>query len=244
MDSQTPSSKPSLRPILIAGASFVAITLLLTLGIQAIGIERLRNAVESTGPLAPVAYVLIRALTNVIAPLNSGPLGFSAGIMFGLWQGALLSLIGEVLGCSVNFWIARKLGRPIVARFVGKGGVGRVEGIYQQVGKPMTLLYARLFLFAIYDLVSYAAGLTSISFRWFFIITLVGGIIPNVIAPAIGANLTGDLGQLVVMYAALAILCIVAFVVYRGLRRVLKLDRTLNTIQAASDDRSDATAIR
>ncbi len=218
------ADRGSIKKIVAAVVVFIALTVALTLGIEAIGVDRLRALVVDAGPLAPVIYVFVRALTYVIAPLSSGPLGFSAGILFGLVPGTVLTLLGEGIGGSINFWIARRFGRPIILRFVGSDGMSRVERWYVQAGNPWMLAYARLFLFSVYDFISYAAGLTSLRYRQYLIVTVVAGILPAALWVGIGASITGDFGQLLTMYGLLAIVAIVAFIVYGRLRHLVKVD--------------------
>lgn len=212
----------SWRGAAAAGASFALMTLGLTLLLQGIGLERLQSAIVQAGPLAPILYILIRAATFIAAPLSSGPIQFAAGVLFGLIPGTLYSLLGEVLGGTANFWIARLLGRPVVARLVGQSGMERIEGLYQRVGEAWTLVYARLFFFAFYDFVSYAAGLTPIRYRTFVLITAIAGIIPTFAAVAIGTTLTGQNNGMVLLYAALGVLCAVPLVFYNRIRRWFK----------------------
>ncbi|MFO7320703.1 MAG: VTT domain-containing protein [Chloroflexota bacterium] len=215
------SERVSVRTVAIAAISFVAITIALTVVIEAVGADRLRALVESAGPWAPLAYVLVRALTFVIAPLSSGPLGFTAGIMFGLWPGLVLTLIAEVVGGSINFWIARKLGQPVIRRIIGQEGSDRIERFYEYASSPWMLVYARLFFFSVYDFISYAAGLTTIRYRHYVVITVVAGIVPAGIAVGIGASLTGDPARLVILYLVLALISAVTLLLYGRVRRLL-----------------------
>ncbi|MBI5666831.1 MAG: TVP38/TMEM64 family protein [Chloroflexi bacterium] len=216
----------SWRGLALAVLSFIGITLALTVGIQLVGLERLQRTIVDAGPVAPLVYILLRASTFIAAPLSSGPIQFAAGILFGLWPGTIYSLIGEVIGGSANFWIARLLGRPVVARLIGPDGMARVEKFYRQVGEAWTLVYARLFLFAIYDFISYAAGFTPMKYRQYVLITVLVGIVPTFAAVAVGTTLTGDSGQLIALYAALGLLCVIPLLFYRRIRRLLKLDTT------------------
>lgn len=221
------SDKISWQALALAALSFVGITLALTVGIQAVGLERLQQVIVEAGPAAPLVYIAVRASTYIAAPLSSGPIQFAAGVLFGLWPGTIYSIIGEVVGGSANFWIARLLGRPVVRRLVGQSGMARVEKFYRQVGEAWTLAFARLFLFAIYDFISYAAGFTPMKYRQYVLITALVGIAPTFAAVAVGTTLTGDTGQLIALYAALGLLCVIPLVFYRRIRRLLKLDATI-----------------
>lgn len=216
--------KLSWRGIILAAVSFVAITIILTAAIEIIGTEPIQAAVEKAGPFAPAVYILLRVTSYVIAPLSTGPIQFAAGVLFGLWPGTLYSLLGEVIGGSINFWIARRLGRPVVARLAGQGGMAKIENFYHQIGEAWTLVYARLFLFAIYDFVSYAAGFTPVKYRHYLLITATAGFFPTFIAVAVGSTLTsGDYRQLLTLYVALAVLAVIPLVFYRHIRRRLKV---------------------
>ncbi|NWF68871.1 MAG: TVP38/TMEM64 family protein [Chloroflexi bacterium] len=217
--------KISLKALLPALLSFIAITLLLTVAVSAIGLERLREIIAGAGLLAPLLYIAVRALTFVAAPLNSGPLQFAAGILFGFVPGTLLSLIGEIIGGSLNFWIARKLGRPVVQRLAGADGMQRIDRFYHRVGEVWTLVYARLFFFAFYDFVSYAAGLTPLKYRQYLLVTAIAGILPTAAAVGIGTTITGDSSQLIFLYAALGVLCVIPLLFYPHIRRWFGTDK-------------------
>ena len=57
-----------------------------------------------------VLYPLLYGLCNVLL-LPAGVLAIGSGLMFGLWWGTLINIIGNVCGAAVAFFISRKLGR-------------------------------------------------------------------------------------------------------------------------------------
>lgn len=81
MTSPTPSpaSKSSWGGILIAVAAFVPVTGGLIYLMSTVGTERLQAMVKDAGPLAPLVYMLLRALNYVFAPLTTGPIQFASG---------------------------------------------------------------------------------------------------------------------------------------------------------------------
>lgn len=211
----------SVRAVAAAALTFAAMTIGLTVLIQAIGLERLQQAITDAGPLAPLLYILVRAATFIAAPLSSGPIQFAAGALFGPWWGTIYSLVGETLGGSANFWIARLLGRPVVRRFVGEGGMARIDGLYTRIGQAWSLVYARLFFFAFYDFVSYAAGFTPLRYLTYFLVTAIVGILPTGAAVLVGTTLTGENTGLIALYAALGLLSIIPLVFYPRVQRWL-----------------------
>jgi uncharacterized membrane protein YdjX (TVP38/TMEM64 family) len=215
--------KTSRRALIFGAVAFLALTAVLIVGIQAIGLDNIRSTIEQAGPLAPLMYILVKMLTYVFAPLSSGPIQLSAGILFGLWQGTFYTLIGEVVGGSISFLIARKLGRPIVKRLVGDDGLQRVDSFYETVGEWRSLLYARLFLFSIYDFISYAAGFTRIKFSTYVVISTVAGFLPTFVFVLFGTMLTGEQDKLFFIYALIGIICVVPLLMHKRIRRRLKI---------------------
>lgn len=224
--------KQSWRAMIFGAAAFILLTVGLMVGIQVIGLERIRHTIEEAGPLAPLLFIFVKMLTYVFAPLSSGPIQLSAGILFGLVPGTLYTLVGEVLGGSISFLIARRFGRPIVRRFVGEAGLKRVDGFYETVGEWRSLLYARLFLFSIYDFISYAAGFTPLRLRTYVIVSTVAGFFPTFAAVALGTALTENSGGLILVYALVGIACVVPLLMHKRIRRWLKMDTPRNVTES------------
>jgi uncharacterized membrane protein YdjX (TVP38/TMEM64 family) len=169
-------------------AVFVACGIGFFVFVQAVGPELLRDAVASTGPLAPIAYVLLKACTVVVTPLSGTPLRLTAGALFGFWDGVLLSVVGSVLGGSANFWIARRFGRGAVARLLGPGALARVEPMLNRVADWRALALARVVLAPLWDVLSYGLGLTKLRFRTYLAVAIVGDLIPSMILVGFGSS--------------------------------------------------------
>ncbi len=214
-----------LRALIPGLIGFVVVTGALIIALHTVGLERLRALIESAGPLAPLAYILVKMITYVIAPLSSGPIQLSAGILFGLAPGVIYTLVGEVIGGSINFWLARRFGRPVVERLVGKDDMPRVDRYVSQIVDWKTLLYARLFLFALYDFISYAVGFSKLRFRSYVIISTLAGLIPTTIAVLLGTTLTEERSGLVLIYVLVGVASIVPLIFQKRIRHWLKLDR-------------------
>ncbi len=192
---------------IIAGVMFIIVTGGLIYAMNTLGTERLQQIVRDAGPLAPLAYILLRAATYVFAPLTTGPIQIASGALFGVWEGIALSVIGETLGGSINFWIGRKFGRPVALRLAGEEGLKKAEVYYQLVTDWRGLAVARLVLFAIWDFLSYVIGFTPAKFVHYLLVSLIVGAIPTAAAVFLGSQLGGD--NQVLLAAGLIVLCIV-----------------------------------
>ena len=156
--------------------------------VQAVGPERLRDTVAATGPLAPIAYVLLKAVTVVLTPISGSPLRLTAGALFGFWDGVALSVLGGVLGGSANFWIARRFGRGVVERLLGPAALARVEPMLGRLASWRALALARVVLAPLWDVLSYGVGLTKLRFRTYLAVAIVGDLVPTMILVGLGSS--------------------------------------------------------
>lgn len=147
-----------------------------TLGIIAlvsffIGMDTLKEWVLSTGPFAPLAFILLKASTVIIAPLSGGPLYPIVGAFFGFWPGILYVAIGDFLGYTGAFWISRIFGFPIVERMIAKGEHTLLKKIVAHAGTEKGFFHMILTFFAMPELICYGTGLSRFPY-WKFIAIL------------------------------------------------------------------------
>ncbi len=121
-------------------------------------------------------FILAKALTYVLPPLSGGPLILIAGALFGFVPGVIYALAGDVLGGTINFWIARIIGRPAVQKISGKKALKEIDNFVHKLGDWKALLAARVVLSSLYDYISYAAGFSNLKYKTYFWVTLIGGI--------------------------------------------------------------------
>jgi uncharacterized membrane protein YdjX (TVP38/TMEM64 family) len=210
----------AVRPLLFAGAGFLLVTGLMLVGINLIGMEAISGFIEGAGIWAPLAFIAIKMATYVFAPLTSGPIQLSAGVLFGFIPGAIYTLIGEVLGGCIAFLLSRRYGKRVVRRLVGEEGLVKVEGFVEQIVDWRTLTYARLFLFSLYDFISYAVGFSKLRFTTYVLVSTFIGIIPTLAASYLGTLMAEDAASLFEVYALLAALCVIPLLFQRQIRRI------------------------
>lgn len=138
--------------------------------------ENIRLFLDRVGLWGPTIFILLMLTTNVIAPLSGTPLMFAGFYAFGS-NVVFLTMFADFISSITNFWIARRWGRSFVKKFVGRGNVEKIDKLTQHHGLA-ALLLLRIFQGGIGDFISYAAGLTSIQFTPYLIIS-VAGMIPR-----------------------------------------------------------------
>lgn len=156
-----------------------------------------RGYILSFGIWAPVVSFLLMLLQSVIAPLPAFIITFANAGIFGWIKGAILSWSSAMAGAALCFYIARLLGRNVVEKLTSRTALKKIDEFFEQYGK-YGILIARLLPFISFDLVSYAAGLTSMRFLEFFIATGIGQLPATMIYSYIGGMLTGTAKTFVV----------------------------------------------
>ena len=155
-----------------------------------------REFVASYGGYAALISFLLMIFQSVAAPLPAFLLTFANASLFGWWQGAILSWTSAMAGAAVCFAIARVLGRDAAERLTSRSGLRQIDTFFERYGKN-TVLICRLLPFMSFDIVSYAAGLTSMSFGAFFIATGIGQLQATLVYSYVGGMLTGGAKLLV-----------------------------------------------
>lgn len=221
--SEQAQSEMSTRSLLIGGAMFLALLTGLYALVESIGIDELQTSIATAGAWGPLIFIGIKALTFTFAPLSAGPIQFASGILFGVLPGTLYSVLGELLGGTINVIIARVFGRRLVRRFIGAAAMARVDGFYERhLNDWKSLLAARVLLFSVYDFISYAVGFSQIRLSVYMLVSFVGGIAPTLLFVLVGSQAAQNQNVLLAFYL-LAAAAFFAFVLFRKpLSRLMK----------------------
>lgn len=134
--------------------------------------EALKRYLRSVGPLAPFVIIILTALETVIAPLPGGILPVVSGLLFGLPQGIIYPVAGNIIGASLAFWIGRRLGKTVVMRLVSQR---ELERFTSMIHKRQGIFWSFYFLpiFPV-DVLTFAISLSEIPYRKFLIISAIG----------------------------------------------------------------------
>ena len=149
-----------------------------------------KDFIASWGAYAAVISFGLMIFQSIAAPLPAFLITFANANLFGWWQGAILSWTSAMAGAALCFYIARVLGRDVAEKFTSKAGLKQVDAFFEKYGKS-TILVCRLLPFVSFDLVSYGAGLTSMSFGSFFLATGIGQLPATIVYSYVGGMLTG-----------------------------------------------------
>jgi uncharacterized membrane protein YdjX (TVP38/TMEM64 family) len=183
----------------LVGGLFIAVTL--SGGLSS---ERVRDAVDDAGVLAPLVFIIVSAALTVA--LFPGPLlAGASGLLFGTALGTPTAIVAATLGASLAFSISRRFGAGAVDELSGR----RMRVVQEWIAARgfLAVLYARILPAMPYSLVNYAAGLTRVRLAVFAAATAIG-CAPRAFAyVALGGNLD-DLGspEAIVAFAVLVVM--------------------------------------
>ena len=179
--------------------------------LSSLGVEGVVEYIRGYGAYAAIISFLLMVLQSIIAPIPAFVITLSNAVIFGWVKGAILSWSSAMVGASMCFYISRILGRDVVEKLNSKGALKNIDVFFEKYGN-YAVLVARLLPFISFDLVSYAAGLTSMNFASFFIATGIGQLPATIVYSYVGGTLTGGAKALMMGLLILFSLSIIIFV--------------------------------
>ncbi|MHB1250234.1 MAG: TVP38/TMEM64 family protein [Polaromonas sp.] len=162
----------------------------------------LRERITQWGAWGPLLVIGLMVLAILVSPIPSAPIAIAAGAAYGHVWGTVYILLGAEIGALAAFGLARWLGGETMRRWFGdRLSVGLLGSQNTLMG---IVLVSRLLPFISFDIVSYAAGLTVLSF-WRFALATLAGIVPaSFLLAHFGSEMiTGESGR--IMGSALAL---------------------------------------
>jgi uncharacterized membrane protein YdjX (TVP38/TMEM64 family)/predicted nucleotide-binding protein (sugar kinase/HSP70/actin superfamily) len=213
-----------MRNLVIILAIIIISTLLVAGGV--IDLSRftpgqVRNYAKAHPVAASVWFIVVVALKPLFTVL---PLGLSvvAGVAFGVFVGTVYVAVGACFSSVLGFYLTRIGGREIVRKRLGR----RLLKIDMTIGRSGWRLIAVLRLFnAPWDVVSYAAGLSSLGAGQYMLGTMVGVLPASFVLVYFGSSLN-NLTSWQFPVACLLIV-LTAAIVYDWKRRVGGLEELM-----------------
>ena len=145
------------------------------------------------GNWAPALFIALYVLAAItLAPAFL--LTFSAGAVFGLWRGTLLTYVAAVLGASAVYAVAAPLARSRLLRWVDRDP--RVAATRRAVARDSAwiMFLLRLSPLVPYNLLNYGLSLSGVGFRDYLLSSV--GMIPAIIMYAYYGKVVGDVTRI------------------------------------------------
>jgi uncharacterized membrane protein YdjX (TVP38/TMEM64 family) len=173
----------------------------------------LREFIMGLGMAGPLAIVALMIVAILVSPIPSAPIALAAGALYGHTWGTGYIALGAEIGALAAFGLARLLGRDALQRWLGS----RLPNVRlgSQNGLMAIVFISRLLPFISFDVVSYVAGFTTLTW-WRFALATLAGILPaSFLLAHFGEEMaTGELDRILYAVLALGVLTLVPLAVH------------------------------
>lgn len=135
--------------------------------------DQILGLIESYPHYTGVIVAALRFLAVVVAPIPGGPVSLASVAVLPWYEAMIWNFLGASIGAITAFSIARKFREPAVERFASLEKVHQWQDRISQKKQFWSFIGLRLVSLVAFDFVSYAAGLSKITFRTFIIAILI-----------------------------------------------------------------------
>ena len=179
------------------------------------GLERVVEDVQNAGVGGVFMLLGFQFLQIVVAFIPGEVVQIAAGMMYGPWGGALIVLVGCIVSSAFIFVVVHKLGAPFVRAMIPEKWMGKLEKFEQSEKLDVMVFVLFLIPGLPKDVFTYLVPLTNMGLRDFLFLANVGRI-PGILISTFGAAglIEGDYTQSIVLFAAAAVIAVVALVMH------------------------------
>ena len=131
------------------------------------------NFIGSFGDLSWLVYISIIIIEVILAPMPGFVLASASGIIFSPFFGGFFTLIGNIIGASIAYFLARRYAGFYFIRLINDKKLTSFKKYSEKYG-PLVLFILRLNPITSSDIFSYLAGVINMSYKKFIISTTLG----------------------------------------------------------------------
>lgn len=168
---------------------------------------------KSFGPWAVIISIIVMIVQTIATPVPLFLVAGANGFIFGVSWGIIITMAGALLGSSIAFYLARFTARDHFAHYLTKyvphiGSMSRLNCVKM-------IFLARLVPVLPSSVVSYAAGLSKVSFAGFFLASVFGKLPEIVVYTILGHSLEKAEG----LTTKITVLLVLASLLFFSLQR-------------------------
>lgn len=124
-------------------------------------------------------FLIVMMLQGIIAPIPSEVVLIASGMIYGLFVGSIMGVIGSMAAGLLCYYISVKGGRPMAEKFIGEKSIELIDDLLEKYGSPIIFI-GRVIPFIPFDPISFASGVLEIDAKKYSLATFVG-VVPRVI---------------------------------------------------------------
>lgn len=149
--------------------------------------EALRKLISGWGTWAWLGIILLQALQIVFAPMPGSLLSFAGGYVLGVWPAIIWLMLGVLIGSTIDFLLARLLGRRLLRHLVPAEKLARLDSMIIHRGTFYIFLLL-LIPNPLGDWIYYLAGLSPLPLPVFLVFVLIARFPSNLIEAILGSS--------------------------------------------------------
>lgn len=185
------------KKILLIGAIIFLIILCIlgfTVGKKVVSLvknpKEFRLMIKSMGVWGKFIMIGMSAFQIIVAVIPGEPIEIASGYAFGWFFGAIYCLIGTIIGQMIVFIFAKKYGMDFVKIFLSESKLKKMKFLKDNKKIYLSTFFIFLIPGTPKDVLSYAAGVTTIKLIPFLLISGIARI-PSVVSSTIGGSYLG-----------------------------------------------------
>lgn len=149
----------------------------------------LKELIISYGGYSLLVFIILQIFQVIIFIIPGEVVQIAGGYIYGAFFGAVISMLGILLGSTCAFFLANKLGKKHVLKLVSKKHIKFLDKIIEYGGNKRIILALHLIPGVPKDILGYICGITNVRFKDFIIFSTLGRIPGIVLSTVFGANL-------------------------------------------------------
>lgn len=151
-------------------------------------LEDFKGYIEGLGNKAYIVFFLLQLASIIIAPIPSNVSAVAGSIVFGMWESFIITTLAIISGSAIVFFLSRICGKAFVERFVSDKTLHKYEEIISSPKGEIIIFLMLLLPFFPDDIINFLVGISSISFKRYFIILMLTRPWEILIACALGSE--------------------------------------------------------
>ncbi|MEO0941977.1 MAG: TVP38/TMEM64 family protein [Cyanobacteria bacterium J06642_12] len=165
--------------------------------------HHLADTLDRVGAWGPALYIATIAVSVVVSQIPGAPLAIAAGAVWDPLLAGLYTVIGGFGGALIAYSLGKSMGQSIVKALTGKTFSFSTERGESYLG--WMIFTTRLLPIFSFDLISYGAGITGLSFPIYATATLFGMVPSTLLLTYMGGSLHIGTSVVIVLAGAFAI---------------------------------------
>ncbi|MDK2902835.1 MAG: hypothetical protein PWQ93_754 [Clostridiales bacterium] len=189
--------------------------------------DKFRLWIQGYGSMGFIMFIIIQVLQVIVFIVPGEVVQIAGGYLYGTLLGTLLSSIGITIGSLICFGLARLLGRRAIESIIGHERIHKFDDFINQPKGEALLFLIFLMPGLPKDVLAYAAGLSPMRFRNFFVITFIARLPSIMLSAYWGSNIVERNYWLL---AGIAVIAAILFLlgIFKGRVLLERIDKKLH----------------